>query len=118
MKRYLTAALLIALLAGCQKPDQKPAAAATPAAAAATQPNTPGATKEYKIEGKVIQVDKNSKTAVIQNKDIPGFMEPMTMSYPVPDQADLDKIQAGDQISATLFKTDEKYWIANVQHSK
>jgi Cu/Ag efflux protein CusF len=116
MKRCLTAALLIALLTGCQKPDPKPAAA-TPAAAIA-QPSTNGGTKEYKLEGKVIQVDKSTKTAVIQNKDIPGFMEPMTMSYPVPDQADVDKMQPGDQITATLFKTDDKYWLANVQHPK
>ncbi|MFZ2009032.1 MAG: hypothetical protein WAU76_03405, partial [Candidatus Sulfotelmatobacter sp.] len=52
-------------------------------------PSQPGASsaqssvKRYAFKGKVVSVDKNAKTANIDNDPIPGFMDPMVMPYTI-----------------------------------
>src|SRR5690242_14021496 len=115
MRRLLGFGILILLLSGCQSqtPPAKPESAAAPAAS--QKPAEPP--KEYKMEGDIISVDKEKKTATIKHGPIQNYMAAMTMAYPVPDQADLDKIKAGDHITATVYhnEADFKFWVGNIQ---
>jgi protein SCO1/2 len=58
--------------------------------------------KQYPIRGKVVSVDKTGNEIVLDHGAIPGFMEAMTMSYPVADPAAISELHPGDVISATL----------------
>ena len=49
---------------------------------------------------------------MIANEKIEGWMEPMTMEYPVPDPATL---HAGDAITATVVVTDLNYKLENIK---
>ena len=116
MRRTLHSGLLFLLLSGCQNQGQPPAPAA-PASEPAVSQAPAAPPKEYKLEGDIISVDKESKKATIKHGAIEGYMAAMTMAYPIPDQADLDKIKAGDHITATVYDSaaDARYWVGNIQ---
>jgi protein SCO1/2 len=58
--------------------------------------------RHYALHGKIMSVDKLGHELIIDHDAIPGFMEAMTMPYPVSDNAMLEKVGAGDEINADL----------------
>ena len=58
--------------------------------------------RHYALHGKIMSVDKLGHELIIDHDAIPGFMEAMTMPYPVSDDAMLEKVGAGDEINADL----------------
>jgi protein SCO1/2 len=72
--------------------------------------------KRFAFKGKVISVDKNARTANIDNEPIPGFMDPMVMSYTIKPASALDQLQPGDIITAdVVVQPDNTYWLENVK---
>ena len=67
--------------------------------------------KRYPIEGKVIAVNKTDRTATINHKDIPGYMPGMTMEFKIKNDADLEIMKPGDQITGTLVVDDISSWL-------
>ena len=110
MRRSVRYALLLFLLSGCQ-PQNTSTAPQTPVISQAPS----GPPKEYRLVGEIINVDMEGKKATIKHEAIEGYMGAMTMSYPIPEQADLDKIKAGDKITATVFDSEVRYWVGNIQ---
>ncbi len=70
--------------------------------------------KRYAFKGKVIAVDKAEHTATVDHDDIVGYMGAMTMEFDVKDDAGFAKLEAGDQLTATLAVTDEEDWLENL----
>lgn len=92
-RRAILAAAL--LLAGCgAKPEQG---------------------KRYSMQGEVKSLNPADNGAIIAADKIPGFMEAMTMEYPVKPQAEFSKLHVGDKIQATVVVTDDKYYVTDVQ---
>jgi protein SCO1 len=62
------------------------------------------AVKRYPVEGRVVAVDSGTHELTIAHKEIPGYMEAMTMPYTVSktDSWIFQSIAPGDQIHATL----------------
>ena len=92
-----SAALLLALLlAGCQRnPAPKPV-------------------QEYQMQGEVLRLEPTSQTATIKHGKIEGWMEPMTMEYPIKDKQEFSKLQVGGKIQAKILVQGTDYWIASV----
>jgi len=67
--------------------------------------------KRYPLHGKVIAVNKAERTATIQHEDIPGYMPGMTMAFKIKNDADLEMLKPGDQVTANLVVTDIDSWI-------
>src|SRR5438128_3281750 len=67
--------------------------------------------KRYTIKGKVIAVDKNDRTATIAHEDIAGYMPAMTMPFKIKNDADLEMMKPGDQITGTLVVADLSSWV-------
>jgi protein SCO1/2 len=115
---FLLCALLI-FSAACNRTPSQPAAANSSAA------------KRYSFKGKVMSVDKNARTANIDNEPIAGFMDPMVMPYTIKPPAALDQLQPGDTITADVVvrpdnvqpdkvqpdnaQPDNAYWLENVK---
>jgi Cu/Ag efflux protein CusF len=84
-------------------------------------PSQPGSansstTKRYQLKGKIITLDKNAASATISNEPIPGFMDPMVMSYTIKPPATLAQLQPGDSITAdVVVQPDNSYWLENVK---
>ena len=67
--------------------------------------------KRYPINGKVIAVDKNDRTATIEHQDIVGYMPAMTMPFRIKNDADLEMIKPGDQVTGSLVVDDTSSWV-------
>ena len=101
--RYLI--LLIFVLtafSACQKQDAKQAA---------------DTAKRYPLRGKVVSVDKAKKKATIEYEAIPGFMEAMTMDFPIRENWVWENLSPGAEVHAELVvdsTADEPYWLEKI----
>jgi len=67
--------------------------------------------KRYPINGKIVAVDKNDRTATISHEDIVGYMPAMTMPFKIKNDADLEMMKPGDQVTGTLVVDDASSWV-------
>lgn len=70
------------------------------------------------MRGVVLKVDPADKAATIDAEKIDGWMEAMTMEYPIADPADLAKLKPGLKITATVDVRDLNYSLSNIQIAK
>lgn len=63
----------------------------------------------------IVSRDPAQNVVTLDNKDIPGVMEPMRMDYSVRDA----KVNAlppnGTAVTATLHESDGNYWVTGVR---
>ena len=60
-----------------------------------------------------------SWNATVDAAAIPNYMEAMTMEYPVKSKSDIDALQVGEEITATVdVKSDDSYALANIKPKK
>jgi protein SCO1/2 len=80
--------------------------------------------KRYPFTGRVVSIDPQDQSAMIDGDAIPGFMDAMTMSYKFKPPATLNQLIPGDSISAEVVvaQPDEdehaapiNYWLENVK---
>lgn len=91
------------LLTACQKP--------------ATQ--TPGgeSAKRYTLKGKVVSVDRDKKRAKIDHEAIEGYMDAMTMEFPIHEDWVWDDLVPGAEIRAELVvdnSAKDPYWLEKI----
>ena len=67
--------------------------------------------KRYPLKGKVVAVDKANRTATIAHGDIPDYMPAMTMPFKIKNDADLEMLKPGDEVTAQLVVDDLSSWI-------
>jgi protein SCO1 len=58
--------------------------------------------KRFPFKGTVVSVDKQNKTAKIDHEAIPGFMDAMTMDFPIHETWVWDDLTPGSEIQAEL----------------
>jgi protein SCO1/2 len=92
----LAAALLLAAGA-CRREPARPA----------------GEPARYALKGRVVQIQRTSRSLTIAHEDIVGFMPAMTMDFVVreKDAVLLERVDPGDEVTATLVVPDSRYWI-------
>lgn len=87
--RYLFIFLsAILLFTACQKAD--------------TQTSESANAKRYPFKGKIVSVDKANKKASIEHEKIEGFMDAMTMDFPIKDNWVWEDLTPGSEIRAEL----------------
>jgi Cu/Ag efflux protein CusF len=67
------------------------------------------------MHGEVKALDATSKTATIAAGKIEGWMEAMTMEYPVKPDAEFQKLHVGDKIDATVVVQDPAYYVTDIK---
>ena len=67
--------------------------------------------KRYELKGKVVAVDKTDRTATISHQDIAGYMPAMTMPFKIKNDADLEMLAPGDEVTGTLVVDDISSWV-------
>jgi protein SCO1 len=81
------------------------------------------APERYHFTGEIVSIDAQNQSAVINGDNVPGFMDPMTMTYKIKPPSVLNQLHAGDLISADVVvikpaKNSEEasdYWLENVK---
>jgi protein SCO1 len=78
--------------------------------------------ERYHFTGEIESIDTQDQSAVVNGDNIPGFMDPMTMSYKIKPPSMLNQLHAGDLISAevvvikpTKSEGPADYWLENVK---
>ncbi len=102
MRYFILIIFVLLVFAGCQKPVEKKAS---------------GETKRYPLKGKVVSVDTVGKKAKIDHEKIPGFMDAMTMDFPVHEDWVWRELTPGAEVRAELvvdMSADEPYWLENI----
>ena len=88
------------------------------------QPPNAATAKRYPFTGRVISVDSQAQSALIDGDAIPGFMDPMAMPYKIKPEASLNHLQPGDSVSAEVVvqaaapkneNAAPDYWLENVK---
>ena len=97
---HAIAAAVLLLLAGCGGGAPK-----SPSSAAI---------KEYPLKGEIVSLAPQGQAATIRHEKIDGWMEAMTMEFPVKDKAEFEKLRTGDRIAATVFVQDSDYWVGRI----
>ncbi|MEP6914547.1 MAG: copper-binding protein [Acidobacteriota bacterium] len=94
--------ILVAGALGCSQPRGQDGASARASVAVETR---------YELKGKVVSIDKPAKRLTVDHEAIPGFMEAMTMAYPVRDDRVFDRLSPGERVTATLVSAHGGYWL-------
>lgn len=74
-------------------------------------------TKRYPLKGKVVSVDRAAKKATIDHEAVDGYMNAMTMDFPIRADWVWDDLTPGSEIRAELVvdnAADEPYWLENI----
>jgi len=77
----------------------------------ACRPRRSANEKRYPLKGKIVSVEKTDRTATIAHEEVPGYMPAMTMPFKVKNDADLEMLKPGDQVTAILIVDDLLSWI-------
>ncbi len=107
-------------LAGCSTstPDAKTTDTGAPAASGASAASGAVAIKRYPMHGKIISVDAPAKSARIEAGAIGDWMGPMTMNYPIKDDAGLATLKPDTTFDATVFVQGDDFWVGEIKASK
>ena len=71
--------------------------------------------RQYRLKGKVVRLVPEHRLAAIQHEEIKGWMEAMTMEFPVRDGSEFAKLKPGLQIEATVNVQDVDYWLSDIR---
>jgi len=107
-------AAAVALAAGCKSRRELPANAPS---RPAIRPGAPvsASAKRYPLKGVITAVDFSKPAITVAHEDIPGFMEGMTMEFPVRDDPKVVALlRPGDRIEARLVIDGKVFFLENV----
>jgi protein SCO1/2 len=80
-------------------------------------PQASAAAKRYPLKGKVVSVDKAAKKAKIEHEKIEGFMDAMTMDFPIHADWVWSELAPGAELKAELVvdsTAKDPYWLENI----
>lgn len=107
-------AATVALAAGCKSRRELPANAPSRPAITPGAPVSASA-KRYPLKGVITAVDFSKPAITVAHEDIPGFMEGMTMEFPVRDDPKVVALlRPGDRIEARLVIDGKVFFLENV----
>lgn len=70
--------------------------------------------ERYEIKGKVVSIDKEKKRVTIDHEEIKGYMDAMTMPFPVRNEHEIENLDSGDTVKGTLVIDGDRYWIEKI----
>ncbi|MDX2269044.1 MAG: copper-binding protein [Bryobacter sp.] len=102
MKHFAALAFLLLFgLAGCtQTPRQE------------AQSNQPIET--HALKGEVVRLEGETQVVVVKHEEIPGWMEAMTMGFPVKDKAAFETLKPGQKINAEVKVQGDEFWLEKI----
>lgn len=73
--------------------------------------------QRYALHGEIVSLSPGEKLAVIKHEKIEGWMEAMTMDFPVKERAEFEKLKPGAKITAKVFQREKglDFWIGKIQ---
>lgn len=85
------------------------------AACSGAKPPSEPAGKQYHLTGIVQGLDAKVHTATVKADAVPGWMEAMTMDFPIRSKSDFEQLHVGDHITATVNVRGADYDVTNIR---
>src|SRR5580658_7241978 len=79
-----------------------------------SQPVAQQPAKRYHLVGKIVSIDKDQASVMVDGQEIVGFMAAMTMPYSVRDTKLLTPLTPGDEITADVVVEDSGAYLENI----
>jgi protein SCO1/2 len=99
MKQLVLALAL--LTAACSSTPRQEAQAALPV-------------KTYALKGEVVGMDAETQVLTIKHEEIKGWMEAMTMGFPVKEKAEFERLKPGVKIEAEVKVQGDDFWLEKI----
>src|SRR5260370_18069175 len=79
------------------------------------KPSPAAPARRYALKGVIEAVDATRPSVTVVHERVPGFMDAMTMAFPVHDDPRVVAIlRARDKIEATLVVDGDRYWLGRI----
>ena len=74
----------------------------------------------YALTGKIGAIYRELSTLEVEHETIPGYMEGMTMKFPVKDPKLMEGLKVGDRIQAKLHVSQNSgdWWLSDIRHKR
>lgn len=82
-----------------------------------TRPESEAGERLYTLRGEVVSRNAATNTLRIQHEAIPGFMDAMTMDFPLRGADVAAAPPDGSRLEATLHVTERTYWITDLRRA-
>jgi Cu/Ag efflux protein CusF len=107
MRILIPALLFLIALSSCtQTPRQEAAQAAAEKRAKPTE--------TYDLKGEVLGMNPVNQTVLLRHEEIKGWMEAMTMEFPVKQKSDFEKFKPKQKITAKVNVQGDEFWISDI----
>jgi Cu/Ag efflux protein CusF len=70
--------------------------------------------KVYQLTGEIVSLDASTSVATIKHEEIKGWMDAMTMGFPVKEKAEFEKLKPGMKITADVNVQGYDYWLTKI----
>jgi Cu/Ag efflux protein CusF len=87
------------------------------AALAGCSENSGPKTTEYQMAGQVLKLDPAAQTASVRAGKIDGWMDAMTMEFPIKDKQEFQKLSVGETIRAKVLVQGTEYWLSGISQA-
>ena len=71
--------------------------------------------KTYTINGVIKALDVEHHSATIEHREIVGWMDAMTMEFPIRGVSEFAKLQVGQKITANVNVQDLEFWLSEIR---
>ena len=78
----------------------------------------PAKDNQYPMTATIVSRDPAQNVVTLDNKDVPGVMEPMRMDYALRDAKVASLPPNGTEVTVTLHEREGEYWITDVRAKK
>ena len=75
----------------------------------------PANVREFPLTGQILSIKPDRREARVKHESIKGFMDAMTMDFTIKEPKELDGLQPGDLVAATLVITDEEGFLRGLR---
>lgn len=76
-------------------------------------PATKGGPQHYDAQGTIVRIE--GEYVLIDHEDVPGFMDAMTMTFPVSDPSVLEGLEQGARVSFRIVVDGASYEIDQIE---
>ena len=83
-----------------------------------TEPIKKEPVQKYHLHGIIRKLDPAAQSATVEHQNIKGFMDAMTMEFPVKERSEFTSLHTGDVIDATLFVQGTNFWIGEIKKAE
>lgn len=70
--------------------------------------------KTYQLTGDILSMDVATQVITIKHQQITGWMEAMTMGFPIKEKAEFEKLKPGQKISADVNVQGDDFWLTKI----